>query len=70
MAEQSLTAVVTDKRKIEMRHFDVPKPSAADAILKVEPCGICGSDYHYYTEGTIGLTNPRRRFSATKWLVA
>jgi len=51
MPEQSLTAVMTDKRKIEMRHFDVPKPSAADAILKVELCGICGSDYHYYTEG-------------------
>lgn len=46
MPEQSLTAVVTDKRKIEMRHFEVPKPSGADAILKVELCGICGSDYH------------------------
>jgi threonine dehydrogenase-like Zn-dependent dehydrogenase len=51
MAEQSLTAVVTDKRKIEMRYFTVPKPSGADGILKVELCGICGSDYHYYTEG-------------------
>lgn len=51
MPEQSLTAVVTDKRKIEMRYFDVPKPSLNDAVLKVELCGICGSDYHYYTEG-------------------
>lgn len=51
MAEQSLTAVVIDKRKIEMRYFAVPKPFAGDAILKVELCGICGSDYHYYTEG-------------------
>jgi len=51
MAEQSLTAVVTGKRKIEMRYFPVPKPSADDAILKVELCGICGSDYHYYIEG-------------------
>ena len=51
MAEQTLTAVVTDKRKIEMRYFPVPKPSSDDAILKVELCGICGSDYHYYVEG-------------------
>ena len=51
MADQSLTAVVTDKRKIEMRYFPVPKPSSDDAILKVELCGICGSDYHYYVEG-------------------
>ncbi len=40
MAEQALTAVVTDKRKIEMRYFPVPKPSSNDAI---ELCGICGS---------------------------
>ena len=51
MAQQSLTAVMTDKRKIEMRYFPVPKPASDDAILKVELCGICGSDYHYYVEG-------------------
>lgn len=52
MAEtQSLTAVMTDIRQLEMRHYAVPKPGRSDAILKVELCGICGSDYHYYTEG-------------------
>ena len=44
MREQSLTAVVTDKRKIETRYVDVLKPSLNDAILRVEACG-CGSDY-------------------------
>ena len=48
---ESLAAVVTDKRQIEMRSFPVPQVSPADAILKVELCGICGSDYHYYIEG-------------------
>ena len=48
---ESYAAVVTDKRQIEMRSFPVPQVSPADAILKVELCGICGSDYHYYTEG-------------------
>jgi threonine dehydrogenase-like Zn-dependent dehydrogenase len=51
MPERSLTAVMTHKRQFEMRYFPVPEPSLADAILKVELCGICGSDYHYYTEG-------------------
>ncbi len=50
-AFESYAAVVTDKRQIEMRSFPVPQVSPADAILKVELCGICGSDYHYYTEG-------------------
>ncbi len=43
--------MVTDKRKIEMRYFPVPKPSVDSAILKVELGGICGRDCHYYIEG-------------------
>lgn len=50
-AIQSLTAVMTDIRKIEMRQFAVPEPAKNDAVLKVELCGICGSDYHYYVHG-------------------
>ena len=48
---QSLTAVVTDIRKIEMRHYPVPEAGPLDAVLKVELCGICGSDYDYYVHG-------------------
>ncbi len=47
----SLAAVVTDKRRVEMRRFPVPEPGDEEGILKVELCGICGSDYHYYKEG-------------------
>jgi threonine dehydrogenase-like Zn-dependent dehydrogenase len=50
-ATQSQTAVVTDIRKIEMRQFAVPEPGQTDAVLKVELCGICGSDYDYYVHG-------------------
>jgi threonine dehydrogenase-like Zn-dependent dehydrogenase len=42
---QSLTAVVTDIRKIEMRHYPVPDAAQTDAVLSVELCGICGSAY-------------------------
>jgi threonine dehydrogenase-like Zn-dependent dehydrogenase len=48
---QSLTAVVTDIRKIAMRYYPVPKAAPTDAVLKVELCGICGSDYDYYVHG-------------------
>jgi D-arabinose 1-dehydrogenase-like Zn-dependent alcohol dehydrogenase len=34
-----------------MRRFSVPDPSSNDAVLKVELCGICGSDYDYYVHG-------------------
>src|SRR6266403_5601832 len=48
---ESLTAVVTDIRKIEMRRFPIPDAAQTDAVLKVELCGICGSDYDYYVHG-------------------
>jgi threonine dehydrogenase-like Zn-dependent dehydrogenase len=48
MDKKSLVAVVTGRRRIEMREFAVPSPQSDDALLKVEACGICGSDYHYY----------------------
>ena len=50
MDTKALAAVITDKRQIEVREFAVPSPGADDAVLKVEACGICGSDYHYYKE--------------------
>jgi hypothetical protein len=58
---ESLAAVVTDKRQIEMRGFPVPQVSPADAILKVELRGICGVG-----QGRPGVEidrsgNPRRR---------
>ncbi len=50
MDKKSLAAVITDKRRMELREFAVPTPKLDDAVLKVEACGICGSDYHYYKE--------------------
>jgi hypothetical protein len=50
MDKKSLAAVIVDKRRMELREFAVPIPSVNDAVLRVEACGICGSDYHYYKE--------------------
>ena len=41
-------------RSIEVRDVPAPTSSAADAVVRVHACGICGTDLHYYT----GLTPP------------
>ena len=42
-----MRAVVFEKRgQIEVTKVDDPTPGASDAILKVEACGICGTDLH------------------------
>ncbi|TME73864.1 MAG: alcohol dehydrogenase, partial [Chloroflexi bacterium] len=42
-----MKAVVFEKPgQIEVTRIDDPTPGASDAILKVEACGICGTDLH------------------------
>jgi alcohol dehydrogenase len=43
------TAVVLTKPKqFEMREFPIPKLAADDGLIRVEACGMCGSDYWQY----------------------
>jgi threonine dehydrogenase-like Zn-dependent dehydrogenase len=44
----ALAAVQTDRRKLEFKEFALPKIGADDALLKIEACGICGTDYEQY----------------------
>jgi len=57
MAATSMAVVQTGARKLEMREFPLPEIGAEDALLKLEVCGICGSDYEQY-EGGIGISSP------------
>ena len=41
-------AVSTDIRRTEVREFDEPAISADGGLLRVELCGVCGSDWPYY----------------------
>lgn len=41
--------VQTGPRALEMREFPLPEIGADDALLRIEACGICGSDYEQYT---------------------
>ena len=46
MADKTLAAVLVAPREFEMRELDLPEISDDDALLRIEACGICGSDIH------------------------
>ena len=41
-------AFCTGKQTIEVREADVPKPGAGEVLVRVQVCGICGTDLHFY----------------------
>jgi threonine dehydrogenase-like Zn-dependent dehydrogenase len=49
MASDGIRAVVLTKpRTLEPREFPRPAVGADDGLLRIEACGICGSDYEQY----------------------
>lgn len=48
MARTSRVVVQTAPRKLEMRELPLPEIDADSALLRVEACGICGSDAEQY----------------------
>lgn len=42
-------AVLAAPRRIEIREFPLPEIGHDDALLRVEACGLCGSDHEQYT---------------------
>jgi len=40
--------------QIAFRKVKVPRPKPGEALVKIEACGVCGSDVHYYAHGRIG----------------
>jgi 2-desacetyl-2-hydroxyethyl bacteriochlorophyllide A dehydrogenase len=49
--------VQTGVRALEMRELPLPDIGKDDALLKVDACGICGSDYEQY-DGTLPVRFP------------
>jgi alcohol dehydrogenase len=42
-------AVISEKSKIELRAFPYPDLNENDLLVKVEMCGVCGSDLHIFS---------------------
>lgn len=47
-------AYMTDVNTMFFKEVPMPQPGPKDVVVKVEYCGICGSDVHYYNKGRIG----------------
>ena len=54
---KSLAMVLTAPRKLEARDLPIPEPADDTALLRVEACGICGSDAEQY-EGVLRTPTP------------
>jgi len=56
-AKESLAMVLTAPRKLEARSLPIPEIRDDSALLRIEACGICGSDYEQF-EGVLRTPTP------------
>jgi len=54
MANKMKASFLYEPHKLGFEDIDIPRPAAGEALVKVEACGVCGSDIHYYEHGKIG----------------
>jgi threonine dehydrogenase-like Zn-dependent dehydrogenase len=54
-------AVLVRPKTLELREFPRPAVGPEDALLRIEACGICGSDYEQY-EGHLPETEDYKQF--------
>ena len=57
LPKKSFAMVQTGKRVLEPMDIDIPDIEDDSAILQIEACGICGSDYEQF-EGVLGTPVP------------
>ncbi len=48
-------AMLTDKKKIEIKEFPIPALQDDDILVRVEGCGVCGTDVHEWKGDPFGL---------------
>ena len=56
-ASKTLAMVLTAPRKLEAQSLPIPEATDDTALLRLEACGICGSDYEQY-EGVLRTPMP------------
>ena len=45
---KALAAVLESPRNLQLREFPIPETGEDDAVLSVEACGLCGTDYEQW----------------------
>ncbi len=53
--EKARVAMLTDIEKIELQEYKIPELGDDDILVKVEGCGICGTDAHEFKRDPFGL---------------
>ncbi len=55
-ARTGRAAVLVEPRKLEVREFPLREIGPDEILVKVEGCGVCGTDVHCYKSDPFGLT--------------
>ena len=48
-------AMLTEKEKFEIREYPIPEIGDDDVLVKMEGCGVCGTDAHEFKRDPFGL---------------
>ena len=56
MADRSVAAVAVGAKRVEIDEFPLPEPDDTSGLLRVEACGVCGSDLKKYSAETMAPT--------------
>jgi L-iditol 2-dehydrogenase len=51
-----LVAELIAPREFHLSHQEIPPPAAGEVQVRVDAVGVCGSDLHSYSEGSVGDT--------------
>jgi len=54
MAGKMTASFLYEPHKLGFEELDIPSPGPGEALVRVQACGVCGSDIHYYEHGRIG----------------
>ena len=52
---KSKAAVLTELGHFDIKEFDIPQLGDEDILVKVEGCGVCGTDAHEFKRDPFGL---------------
>ena len=54
---KSRAAMLTALEKYEIKEFDIPEIKDDEILVKVEGCGICGTDAHEFKRDPVSYTH-------------
>ena len=52
---KSKAAVLTGTKRIDVKEFNIPQIGEDEILVKIEGCGVCGTDVHEYKGDPFGL---------------